>query len=63
MEGSKGWWPLEGSNAWQLMEGSKGLWPLEGSNVWCPMEREGKTPFHLFDLPPNKFYLNLHFFH
>jgi hypothetical protein len=36
---------------------------MEGSIAWWPMEEEGETPFHLFPLSPNKFYLNLHFFH
>jgi len=45
------------------------LVPMEGSNTWWPMEGKGKgkgkgeAPFHLFSLSPNKFYLNLHFFH
>jgi hypothetical protein len=30
--------------------------------AWWLMEGEGKTPFHLFPLPPNKLYLNLQFF-
>jgi hypothetical protein len=54
MEGSNAWWPLEGSIAW---------WPLEGSIVWWPMEGKGEAPFPLFPFPPNKFYINLHFFH
>jgi hypothetical protein len=29
------------------------------SKAWWPMEGEGKTPFHLLPLSPNKFYLNL----
>jgi hypothetical protein len=37
------------------------LVPLEGSNASWPMEGKGKTPFHFFSLPPNQFYLNLHF--
>jgi hypothetical protein len=27
------------------------------------MGGEGETPFHLFPLSPNKFYLNFHFFY
>jgi hypothetical protein len=34
-------------------------WPMEGSIAWWPMEGEGATPFYLFSLSPNKFYLNL----
>jgi hypothetical protein len=45
---------MEGSNAW---------WLMEGFNAWWPMGGEGETPFHLFPLSPNKFYLNFHFFY
>jgi hypothetical protein len=39
------WWLMEGSNVWL---------PMECSIAWWPMECEGKTPFHLFSLSPNK---------
>jgi hypothetical protein len=64
MEGFNVWWLMEGFNVWWLMEGFNVWWLMEGFNVWWPMEGkgEGETPFHLFPLSPNKFYLNLHFF-
>jgi hypothetical protein len=34
MIGSNVWWPLEGSIGWWLIEGSNVLWPLKGSITW-----------------------------
>ncbi len=55
------WWPMEGSKL-------GGQWKVPSLvangrvQAWWPMEDEGKTPFHLFPLSPNKLYLNLQFF-
>ncbi len=63
MEGFNVWWPLEGSIIWWPLQGSVAWWPLQGSNAWRPMKGEGEAPFPIFQLSPQQFYLNFHFFH
>jgi hypothetical protein len=47
------WWPMEGS-----MFGGQWNVPSLVANgrfhAWWPMEGERKTPFHLFDFPPQQ---------